>query len=233
MCGRYSQSKTPAKTMERFGIKGPAPKNMKARYNIAPSQDAPVVFRDEENRLELFRWGLIPSWAKEASIGNRMINARGETVQTKPSFRKSFKRYRCLVPADSFYEWKLNPDGKTKTPMRIRLKSEETFALAGLWDHWKNKDETDGEEIRTFTIITTEANPTLAPIHERMPVILKPEDEDLWLDPETEPEKLLKMLAPYPSDSLADGIAAPLEAYAISKFVNSPRNDTIECFEPA
>lgn len=233
MCGRYSQSQTPAKIMERFGIKGPAPKKMKARYNIAPSQEAPVVIREEENKIELFRWGLIPSWAKDPSIGNRMINARAETVQTKPSFRKSFKRYRCLVPADSFYEWKLNPDGKTKTPMRIRLKSEEPFALAGLWDHWQDKDGKDKKEIRTFTIITTAANKTLAPIHERMPVILKPEDEEAWLNPETEPKKLLKMLGPYPSDPLADPLADPLEAYAISKIVNSPRNDTIECFEPA
>lgn len=208
--------------MERFRIKGPPPKDLTSRYNISPSQKAPIIYREEETRLELFQWGLIPSWAKDPSIGHRMINARAETVAIKPSYRTPFKRHRCLVPADGFYEWKLNPDGKTKTPMRIRFKSEEPFAMAGLWDHWTDKD---GKEVRTFTIITTEANKLLAPIHERMPVILKPEDEDAWLDPESKTEQLLKMLKPYP--------LGPLETYAISKIINSPRNDTVECFDPA
>jgi putative SOS response-associated peptidase YedK len=222
MCGRYSQSQTPEKLIQRFAIKGPPPKDLKPRYNIAPSQSAPVVVRFEETRLELFRWGLIPSWTKDPSIGNRMINARAETLTTKPSFRRPFKRSRCLVPADGFYEWQTDPGEKTKTPMRVRLRSKDPFAFAGLWDLWKDQD---GSEIRSFTIITTDANEALKPIHERMPVILKPEDEELWLDPATEPEKLIKMLAPYPNDEV--------EAYEITKLVNSPRNDTPDCIQPA
>lgn len=213
---------TPQRVAKRFGVAGPLPPELKPRYNIAPSQDAPVVVITEGPRVELFRWGLIPSWAKDAALGQRMINARAETVATKPSYRKSFKRARCLVIADGFYEWKGHPDGKTKTPMRIRLKSDEPFAMAGLWDHWTGKDE---KEIRSFTIITTTANEGLSQIHERMPVILKCEDESRWLDPETEPEALMEMLKPYPSDEL--------EAFPVSRLVNSPRNDGPECIEPA
>jgi putative SOS response-associated peptidase YedK len=212
MCGRYSQSQTPEKLIQRFGVKGTPPADLKPRYNIAPSQSAPVVVLLEENRLELFRWGLIPYWTKDPSIGNRMINARAETLATKASYRRPFKKSRCLVPADGFYEWRTDPGEKTKTPMRVRLRSDDPFAFAGLWDLWKDPD---GGEIRSFTIITTDANDALRTIHERMPVILKPEDEAKWLDPSTGPEKLVKML------------------YEITKLVNSPRNDTPDCFNPA
>lgn len=222
MCGRYTQSITPARIAERFGVVGPFPPELKPRYNIAPSQDAPVVVLIEGPRVELFRWGMIPSWSKDAALGLRMINARAETVASKPSYRKSFKRARCLVIADGFYEWKTNPDGRAKTPMRIRLKSSEPFAMAGLWDQWTGNDE---KEIRSFTIITTTANEGLSQIHERMPVILKREDESRWLDPETQPEALTGLLKPYPTDGM--------EAYPVSRLVNSPRNDSPQCIEPA
>jgi putative SOS response-associated peptidase YedK len=222
MCGRYSQSKAPERVRERFGIVGPIPPEFAARYNIAPSQDAPVIVLLEDVRLELFRWGLIPSWAKDPSIGNRLINARAETLAEKPSFRKPFKRTRCLVAADGFYEWKVNPDGKTKTPMRVRLKADEPFAMAGLWDHWTGPD---GKEVKSFTIVTTAASESIAQIHDRMPVILKREDEAGWLDPETKPEALAGMLKPYPPDAI--------ESYAITKIVNSPGNDSRDCFRPA
>lgn len=221
MCGRYSQARPAERIAERFGVIGPFPVELKPRYNIAPSQDAPVVVLLEDRRVELYHWGLIPSWSKEASIGQRMINARAETVAEKPSYRKSFKRARCLVIADGFYEWMADPGGRTKTPMRIRLKSDEPFAMAGLWDHWTGGD---GKEIKSFTIVTTEANEALSAIHERMPVILRREDEDPWLDPDTKQEDLLAMLRPYPSEET--------EAYPVSKLVNSPRNDLPQCIEP-
>ena len=221
MCGRYSQSQSPSKLIQRFAIKGPHPKGIKPRYNIAPSQNAPVVVYQEETSLEVFRWGLIPSWSKDPSIGNRMINARAETLTSKPSYRRPFRRSRCLIPADGFYEWQIQPGGKSKSPFRIRLASNEPFGFAGLWDQWRDKN---GGEVRTFTIITTEANKTLSPIHDRMPVILKPEDEAAWLNPSTEPERLLQMLVPYPDGSL--------EVYEVSKLVNSPKNDTPDCLLP-
>ena len=222
MCGRYSQSQNLSKLIERFNLKDPLPKDLKPRYNIAPGQLAPVVVFQEESHLKLFQWGLIPAWSKDPRIGARMINARAETLTTKPSYSRPFKRSRCLVPSDGFYEWKVHPGEKTKTPIRIRLRTQELFAFAGLWDYWKNDD---GKEVRSFTIITTDANETVSPIHSRMPAILKPEDEAAWLDPSTEQEKLSRMLGPYANDDL--------EAYEISKLVNSPENDIPECFKPA
>ena len=223
MCGRYSQGVDVSKLMDRFNV---VVRNdlltLPKRYNIAPSQNAPVIIRqNQEDYLELFRWGLIPSWAKDPSIGNRMINARAEGIGEKPSFRKPFKRTRCLVPADSFYEWKLDENGRTKTPMRVVLKSREPFAFAGLWDIWKDPK---GKEIRSFTIITTNANNLLRSIHDRMPVILKKDDEEAWLDQNEEVSKLILMLNPLPDEEM--------EAYPVSKVVNSPRNDNEECIKP-
>ena len=221
MCGRYSQSETLSKLVKRFELKGPLPEDLQPRYNIAPSQLAPVVVLQEEPRLELFQWGLIPAWMKDPWMGPRMINARAETLTTKRSYSRPFKRSRCLVPADGFYEWKTQPGGKIKTPMRIRLRSQELFAFAGLWDSWRDDY---GKELRSFTIITTDANETVSPIHLRMPAILKPEDEAAWLDPTTGAEQLSAMLGPYANDEL--------EAYEISKLVNSPQNDSPDCFNP-
>ena len=223
MCGRYSQGVDVSKLMDRFKVV--VHNNLLTlpkKYNIAPSQNAPVIIRqNQEDYLELFRWGLIPSWAKDPSIGNKMINARAESVAEKPSFRKPFKRTRCLVPADSFYEWKLDENGRTKTPMRVVLKSREPFAFAGLWDIWKDPE---GKEVRSFTIITTNANKALKSIHDRMPVILKQDDEEAWLDQNEEMSKLIQMLNPYPGEEM--------EAYPVSKIVNSPRNDNEECIQP-
>ena len=223
MCGRYSQGVDVSKLVDRFKVVvGIELLALPKRYNIAPSQNAPVILREnQEHHLKLFKWGLIPSWAKDPAIGNRMINARAEGIAEKPSFRKPIKRTRCLVPADGFYEWKKDPNGKTKTPMRIVLRSSEPFAFAGLWDTWKDPE---GKEIRTYTIITTQANEALKPIHDRMPVILKLEDEDTWINPDANVEELMRLLGPYPNDEV--------EAYPVSKLVNSPKNDTPEVVVP-
>lgn len=220
MCGRYSQTTDPAKLAKRFGLTSPG-SDVVCRYNIAPTQDAPVIAIDGSKRFISMRWGLIPSWAKDAAIGNRMINARAETLTEKPSFRKAFERRRCLVPTDGFYEWR-KTDAKTKTPMHFVLKSRQPFAFAGLWESWKNPD---GQELRSFTIITTAANDLLRPIHDRMPVILRPEDEEKWLDiGSSDTAKLIPLLGPYPAEEM--------ETYAVSTLVNSPRNDTPACIVP-
>ncbi len=191
------------------------------RYNIAPGQEAPVVVHDGGKSLEMMKWGLVPSWAKDPSIGNRMINARAETLAEKPSFKRLIGKKRCLVLADGFYEWR--KEGKGKVPMRITLRGGEPFSFAGLWDSWKKPD---GGELRSFTIITTQANDLLRPIHDRMPVILDQEGDEKWLDAEyKEVHKLLALLAPYPADRM--------EAYDVSPLVNSPRNDLPQCVEPA
>ena len=167
------------------------------------------------------RWGLIPSWAKDPSIGNRMINARGETVAEKPSFRNALQRRRCLVLADGFYEWQ--KVGKAKRPMRIVLKSREPFAFAGLWESWRNPD---GEAVRSCTIVTTQANEALRPIHERMPVILPREMEEFWLDGDvTDPAALTDVLLSYPDESV--------EAYEVSSLVNKATNNGPDLIVPA
>lgn len=222
MCGRYSQSQNLTAWWERFGLKNPPAVSHPPRYNIAPGQQAPVILiMDGTREPALFQWGLIPSWAKDPSIGKRMINARSETLSEKPSFKRLLPRARCLVLADGFYEWRKEPGGEAKIPMRIRLRSGEPFAFAGLWDRWKNPT---GGETRSYTIITTRANEALAPIHERMPVILTPEGEDRWLDPETPVEKLGTLLEPFPLDAM--------EAYPVSRLVNSPKNDVPDCIRP-
>ena len=173
----------------------------------------------EGRELALLRWGLVPSWAKDPSIGNRMINARAETVATKPSYRAAFKRRRCLVPADGYYEWKKT--GKAKQPYLIRLQDERPFAMAGLWESWQ---DAGGAALQTFTIITTEANEATCDIHNRMPVILSPGDYPLWLDPEFErAEQLQELLQPYDSHAM--------RLDPVSTYVNSPRNDSPECIE--
>lgn len=198
------------------------PDNMEARYNVAPTQPVAVVPNDGENRLDFFIWGLIPSWAKDPKIGSRMINARAETVDQKPSFKAAFRRRRCLVLADGFYEWKQEPGSKAKTPMYIKLKSGDPFGMAGLWEIWHNGD---GSEIRSCTIITTEPNERLAEIHNRMPVILPEEQHRRWLKPdEGDPNELKSLLIPYASDKMT--------AYPVSRLVNNPANDVPACIEP-
>lgn len=220
MCGRYSQTKDPEELERRFNLEGPRVL-FPPRFNVAPSQEAGVIVHNGSRKLELMRWGLVPFWSKDATIGSRMINARAETITEKPSFKKPLEQRRCLVLADGFYEW-LKTDGtKTKIPMRFILKSREPFAFAGLWDCWQKPD---GHELRSFTIITTQANDLIRPVHDRMPVILRQEDEEQWLDSSvTDARKLTPLLSQYPADAM--------EAFAVSTLVNSPKNDQPECMQ--
>lgn len=191
------------------------------RFNIAPSQMVPLIVRQSPNELVYMKWGLVPFWAKDQRIGNRMINARAESVATKPAFRTSLKQRRCLVPATGFYEWKRM--GSRKIPHYIRLKDDPLFAFAGLHDFWQSPK---GESLRTFTIITTSANSLMARIHDRMPVILRKEHETLWLsDGQLEVEDLGRIFKPYPSGDM--------EAYRVSTDVNNPRNEYEELLNPS
>ncbi len=225
MCGRYTLYHDLEEIEERFAAQlvphlvaetGP-------RYNIAPTQTVLTVTqaRDGARLLDGFHWGLVPSWAKDPGIGAKMINARAETLAEKPSFRTALSRRRCLLPADGFYEWQdaMPAEGTSKkppkTPMHLHLKECDLFAFAGLWDEWHAPD---GSPLRSCTIITTSPNAVAAPIHNRMPVILTPEDEALWLDPTvTDTASLLSLLLPYP--------AALMDAYAVSRAVNTPTVD--------
>ncbi|MBO8171756.1 MAG: SOS response-associated peptidase [Bacillaceae bacterium] len=221
MCGRFTLVTEPKNIIDRFEIQNELPLDFGPRYNIAPSQPILAVIHDGQgNRGGFLRWGLIPSWAKDPAIGHKMINARGETVHEKPSFKRLIHRRRCLIPADSFYEWK--KEGDRKQPLRIRLKNGEPFAMAGLWDRWTSPE---GEEIHSCTIITTRANSFMNPIHDRMPVILTPESEKIWLDRSIEdPDLLRELLVPYDENRM--------EAYPVTTRVNSPRHDVPECIEP-
>jgi len=226
MCGRYTLIKL-ADFTDMFPWIRP-PEHLgdvpdAARYNIAPSQPIAVVPNDGKNQVEFFRWGLVPSWAKDESIGNRLINARGESLAQKPMFRTALKRRRCLIPADGFYEWKKSPDGKTKTPMYIRMKGGRPFAFAGLWDRWTSPD---GSELLSCTIITGPPNALVKPIHDRMPAILSGDAAKKWIKPgEMGSEESAKLLKPYP--------AKEMEAYPVSRRVNSPATDSKDLIEPA
>jgi putative SOS response-associated peptidase YedK len=216
MCGRYSFAVEDELIRERFGVTVRSA-IYKARYNCAPSQELAVIANAFPGELRCFRWGLIPSWAKEPSIGNKLINARAETLSEKSSFRQAFRRRRCLVPADSFFEWKREPE---KIPYRIMLKNEDPFAMAGIWEHWTGAD---GTEIHSFAVITTEPNELMRPIHDRMPAILLPENESRWLK-EPDESLLQSLLKPYPGGLMT--------AYPVSKLVNSPKNDGPEILRP-
>jgi putative SOS response-associated peptidase YedK len=218
MCGRFSQFHSWQEVHAYLNIFGAA-RNLPARYNIAPTQDAAVVRHAPEGRaLDFLRWGLVPSWAKDNSMAARMINARAETVAEKPSFRSAFRKRRCLVPADGFYEWR-GPKG-AKQPYRILSADGGMFAFAGLWERW---DRGGGEPLESFTIITTAANSKLTPVHARMPVILDPVDFDLWLSPDLAANEALTLLRPAP-DSAVD-------FHAVNKHVNNARNDDPGCIE--
>lgn len=219
MCGRYSMSTPPQQIAMRFQAQLPA-EELQEHFNAAPGQQLPVVLAgDEGRRLELFRWGLIPSWAKDANIGYKMINARAESVEEKPAFRTAFKRRRCLVPADGFYEW--YAAGKHKQPVRFVLTSDEPFAIAGLWDEWHDPQ---GQLVRSFTIITGAPNELVAPIHDRMPVILSQEHEALWLDQQAGPHVWLDLLKPYPAELM--------RSYEVSQRLNSPTNNDASLLQP-
>ena len=222
MCGRFTL-RTPAHRLaEAFGVD--ALPNLAPRYNIAPTQDVVAIRHADDGReLTMLRWGLIPGWAKDPAIGARMINARAETVAEKPSFRAAFRQRRCLIAADGFYEWRTTAEAPKapKQPYYIRLESDAPFAIAGLWERWRDPA---GATIESCTLITTEANAVLAPIHHRMPVILAPADYDAWLEPRPASAAALHdLLRPYPG--------AAMTAIPIGRHVNNVRNDDPACIE--
>jgi putative SOS response-associated peptidase YedK len=231
MCGRYAFF-TPIEAVTRlFGVSEVHVGELAPRYNIAPTQEVPIIrlspFLDEAGEqaapreLALARWGLVPFWAKDMKIGNRMINARGETVASKPAFRAAFRKRRCLVPADGFFEWQKEAGGKQ--PWYIHAASGEPLSIAGLWELW---DPPDGAQpLASCTIITTRANAFMSGLHDRMPVVLDEAGRDAWLDPAARPEGLQALLAPPPEDLL--------EAWPVSRRVNSPFNEDPSLVEPA
>lgn len=221
MCGRYTLIRL-AQLPELFPWIKDAPRDVPQRFNIAPSQPVLAVTNQQPNEYQFLYWGLIPSWAKDPTIGNKLCNARAETLSEKNTFKNAYRRRRCLLPADGFYEWKKLSDGKTKVPFYIRLKSKQPFALAGLWEDWQDDK---GNEMRSCTIITTGANQLVAQLHNRMPVILPPSAHERWLDQrEIPPEELQDLLKPYPAEEM--------EIYSVSTVVNSPRNDGPQLIEP-
>lgn len=219
MCGRFTLTADVSTLQDAFPFVN-MPEGLQPRFNIAPSQPVAVVPNDGRNQLDYFVWGLIPSWAKDPSIGNRMINARAETLLEKPSFRSAFRRRRCLVLADGFYEWKQGERGKT--PMYIRLASGKPFAFAGLWESW---NALDGSNVLSCTIITTQPNDLMATIHNRMPVILPEQAYPTWLETgEGDVQRLTELLVPYSEQEM--------QAYPVSTLVNSPNNDVPELIRP-
>ena len=222
MCGRFGASFQYREIKAFWNLRGDF-SGFFPRYNIAPSQEVSIIVRNEDrNEIKPMRWGLVPSRAQDPSIGQHMINARAETLLEKPSFKQLVARWRCLVPADGFYEWRR--EGKGKVPMWIHLKKREPFAFAGLWDYWR--DPAGDKEVYSFTIITTEPNALLRPIHNRMPVIYDREMGRQWLEESFggQPMILTAVLRPLPSELM--------EAHEVSTLVNSPENDTAECIQP-
>lgn len=217
MCGRFTLTIGSDAIARAFQVSVPKSLQTGPRYNVAPTQDVMTILQEKDERhLDLLRWGLIPSWSKDASIGSRMINARAETLGEKPSFKRLLFSRRCLIPSDGFYEWQKVNGGKT--PMYITLKDHEPFTFAGLWDSWRTLD---GEELRTCTIITTEANDIVTPIHNRMPVILPAEAREMWLDPSLrDPNLLLPLLKPYDTNTM--------QTREVSRRVNNPQYDGAE-----
>jgi len=219
VCGRFTETQSKEALIKRFRIQKDNFPDFRSHYNIAPGQNVPVVVRRELRELVGMKWGLVPSWAKDVSIGSHMINARAETLTEKMSFKLAFKWRRCLVLADGFFEWK--EEGEVKTPYFIQQKDRAPFAFAGLWSSWHPKI---GETLHSCTIITTGANEWMRSLHERMPIILSEKEEDVWLDPDQDKEDdLLRLLKPCANDRLI--------SRAVSKKVNDPRNDFPEVLE--
>jgi putative SOS response-associated peptidase YedK len=219
MCGRYTIIARAEEIEKRFNVE--VPESYAPRFNAAPTQVLPVITNAQPNGISFFRWGLVPTWAKDKSIGAKMINARSETLTEKASFKQAFKSRRCLVISDGYYEWKRN-SAKSKIPFRIHLDSKEIFAYAGLWDAYKNDDDST---LHTFTIITTHSNETTAHIHDRMPVILEAGSEGRWLDQNTNFDELLQLLQPYPNDKI--------KYHTVSSLVNHVSNDDARLVQPA
>jgi putative SOS response-associated peptidase YedK len=244
MCGRYTSTSSVGELAKVFEVEEVRTDPLPPRYNVAPTLDvyAVAVRRrwdvspDEHHQagkgphraLGTLRWGLVPSWAKDRSVGNRMINARAETIATKPAYRGALVRRRCLIPADAFYEWqrRTRPDGRPggKLPYAIRRRDGAPMALAGLWEVWRHPDDPDAEPLRSCVIVTTAANELMAPIHDRMPVVLAPEDWDLWLDPETDPARARRLLVPAPAEWFV--------AYPVGSKVNNVANDSPDLLDP-
>ena len=222
MCGRFTLFEADAILSKDFGA--PISFDLQPRYNIAPTQQILAVRQSigGKGREAVFlRWGLIPHWAKDPSIGNRMINARAETVGEKPAFRSAFRSRRCLVPSSGFYEWKKEERGKQ--PYFIRPKGRSSFAFAGLWEQWQGPE---GSLVESCTLITTEANELISRLHDRMPVILPPSEYALWLDPGiSDGRRLIPHLQPYPANAL--------EAFPVDAIVNNPKMDDSRCIAPA
>jgi Uncharacterized conserved protein len=221
MCGRFTLTPSAQVLMDELGLLW-IPEDYRPRFNVAPGQLILAARDGDQGRKgAMLKWGLVPPWAKDPSVGNRMINARSETVAEKPSFRRAFDRRRCIIPADGFYEWR--KDGKVKIPMLFRLRGGRPFAFAGLWEAWRPRSG-KGETLFTCTILTTAANELVQPVHDRMPVILPKEAIDLWLDRDVPGEGVRGLLAPYPAEEM--------EAYEVSPRVNSVKNDDPLCIEP-
>ncbi len=220
MCGRFTLSKSAEVLASKFRLATvPA---WQPRYNIAPTQSVPTVSclpQESEHQFRLLRWGLVPTWAKDLSIGAKLINARAETLSEKPSFRSAFKQRRCLILADGFYEWR-RLNGK-KQPYYFQLQNGELFAFAGLWEHWQG----NGETVETCTIVTTQANALVQSVHDRMPVILAADDYDAWLSSTTPIDHLHSLLHPYASEKM--------QSHPVSAIVNSPKTDDPRCIQPA
>jgi putative SOS response-associated peptidase YedK len=219
MCGRFTLT-TDAETIAQYFALSDVP-SVSPRYNIAPTQPVLVIVRDEKTKTKFCRWGLIPSWAKDPKIGAKLINARAETVADKPAFRNAFRHRRCSIVADGFYEWQ-SLGQKSKQPYYFRLESQQPFAIAGLWENWISPES---EEFSSCTILTTQANPSIASIHDRMPVILNSSDCKLWLNPQIESSELLEEL-------LSSKESNKIEAYPVSSLVNNVRNDSAELLSP-
>lgn len=231
MCGRYSLFTPQADLRARFDAE--PTRSLEPRYNCAPGQELPVIRDDTPGRIDFLRWGLIPSWADDESVGNRLINARSETVREKRSFRDAYESRRCLVLADGFYEWVAGDDG-SKQPYRVAFADDRPFAMAGLWERWTPKQtqtglgdfggggpDRDPDPVESFTILTTDPNDLIADLHHRMAVILAPDEEETWLH--GDPEAVSELLDPYPDDNL--------RAYPVSTRVNSPANDAPDLIE--
>lgn len=217
MCGRYSLSKSAQQLIEHFDAI--FDETFSPNYNAAPSQSLPVIRLDGQRYLSTLRWGLVPFWAKDPKIGYKMINARSETVAEKPAFRNLLAHNRCIVPAEGYYEWKMTPTGKA--PHFIHLKSDELFGMAGLWTTWKDAEQ---RPMHTFTLLTCPANEAVAHIHDRMPVILPPEKQSLWLTPDVPAEQLKELMLSYPGEKM--------DYYTVSTAVNTPRNNDPRLHDP-
>ncbi len=219
MCGRFVLTADSNTIQQAFNLDS-VPAAMQPRYNIAPTQPVAVITNEAPKTLTFYKWGLVPSWSKDATAGARMINARSESAAEKPSFRAAFRRRRCIIPSDGYYEWP--EQDSTKTPIYFHREGRALFGMAGLWEIWQ---QPDGGELRTCSILTTDANGFAQQFHHRMPVILSPDDYNLWLSPKEEPLAVLQaLMKPYPGDEF--------RAYPVSKAVNKPVNDYASLLEP-